>query len=164
MSIGTRLSCAATLFTLLLTGTGSALAATPAHQPTAPASPPVIGACTMQPATQCPGQALAGARLRGLDLTKANFRGADLTGANLRGATLTKANLRGTDLRKANFRGADLSQANLSGADLGQANLRGANLYQAIVAGTNLYAADLTGAIWIDGRTCQLGSIGTCAP
>ncbi|MFM8894867.1 MAG: pentapeptide repeat-containing protein [Actinomycetales bacterium] len=134
MSIGTRLSCAATRFTLLLTGTGPALAATPAHQPIAPASPPVIDSCTMQPATKCPGQALAGARLRGLDLTGANFRG------------------------------ADLSQANLSGADLGQANLRGANLHQAIVAGTNLYAADLTGAIWVDGRTCQLGSIGTCAP
>lgn len=30
------------------------------------------------------------------------------------------------------------------------------------MTGTNLCSADLTGAVWIEGRTCQLGSIGTC--
>jgi uncharacterized protein YjbI with pentapeptide repeats len=64
---------------------------------------------------------LAGAPLRGLDLTWANLsdadlRQADLRGAILRGARLTRAHLEGANLFKAILKDADLDGAALLGA------------------------------------------------
>ncbi|HEV8390394.1 MAG TPA: pentapeptide repeat-containing protein [Dongiaceae bacterium] len=64
---------------------------------------------------------LAGAPLRGLDLTwadlsDADLRQADLRGAVLRGARLTHARLEGANLFKAVLKDADLDGAVLLGA------------------------------------------------
>jgi len=64
---------------------------------------------------------LAGAPLRGLDLTwvnlsDADLRQADLRGAILRGAQLTRAHLEGANLFKAILKDADLNGAVLLGA------------------------------------------------
>lgn len=65
-----------------------------------------------------------------------------LIGVDLRGAELIGTSFRGTSLRQA-----DLRQANLAQADLAHADLRGARL---------------SGAIWVDGRVCAEGSVGSC--
>jgi len=72
-----------------------------------------------EPAGHAPD--LAGALLRGLDLTWANLsdadlRQADLRGAILRGAQLTRAHLEGANLFKAVLQDADLDGAVLLGA------------------------------------------------
>lgn len=64
---------------------------------------------------------LAGAPLRGLDLTWANLSNADLRQADLRGAIL-----RGARLTRARLDGANLFKAVLKDADLGGAVLVGA--------------------------------------
>ena len=58
--------------------------------------------------------------------------------------------------------GADLRGAALSGAKLRYATLRDADLKGALISGANFSGADLSGAIWVDGRRCPEGSIGTC--
>jgi len=63
---------------------------------------------------------------------------------------------------KANLTGADLFGSNLTGADLSDADFTGASLYEANLTGAYLDDAILNGAIWIDGRVCAEGSIGTC--
>ncbi len=60
------------------------------------------------PAPDCRGADLMGARLRGADLHGASLRGAYLLGADLRGADLRHADLLGADLR-----GADVSATRL---------------------------------------------------
>lgn len=72
-----------------------------------------------EPARHTPD--LAGAPLRGLDLTWANLsdadlRQADLRGTILRGAQLTRAHLEGANLFKAVLEDADLDGAVLLGA------------------------------------------------
>jgi len=54
----------------------------------------------------------------------------------------------------------DLRGANLSGANLTFANLQGSNLMAA--RPHQLRRANLSGATWIDGRKCKIGSIGKC--
>jgi hypothetical protein len=93
----------------------------------------------------------------GRDFSLANFDGAILVGANFVGANLGGSYFRGTNLGETNLSGANLSGANLSGAILTGAILAGANL-----AGANLAGANLNGAIWVDGRRCEFGSIGSC--
>ena len=66
------------------------------------------------------------------------------------------------DLAGANFSGRDLSNINLSGANLSYSNLRGANLTGTILTGANLTGADFSIARWVDGSSCQEGSIGHC--
>lgn len=114
---------------------------------------------------------LAGASLRGADLSAIELTGADLREAdaraaclagsilheahleraNLRGARLVetmlqKAHLEQADLFRADLRKADLSHASLQGATLAQADLRGAHLEQAQLVGANLQGCDLRGA------------------
>lgn len=72
-----------------------------------------------EPAGHAPN--LAGAPLRGLDLTWANLSDADLRQADLRGAIL-----RGTQLTRAHLEGANLFKAILQDADLDGAVLLGA--------------------------------------
>ena len=95
---------------------------------------------------------LSAARLLGARLTESDLSYADLSGASLGYADLRGARLLGTDLRRA-----DLAYARLGGADLAYADLTGANLGSADLAG-----ARLDHAIWIDGRTCAPGSVGSC--
>lgn len=58
--------------------------------------------------------------------------------------------------------GADLRSANLVGARFGGANLSYANLKDARVDGAVFDGANLAGAIWVDGRVCAAGSVGSC--
>jgi uncharacterized protein YjbI with pentapeptide repeats len=114
---------------------------------------------------------LAGADLKGVDLTSAELEfvdftgtnlsratldGVDLSDANLREANLSKAYLPNADLSSAllfdaNLREATLSHTNLSDAflkeaDLSKALLNGANLSKADLSGADLSGADLSGA------------------
>ncbi len=73
----------------------------------------------------------------------------------------------GCDLSWEDFEGANLEDANLKGADLTgviffKANLTGANLKGATIYRANFAEVNLENAIWIDGRKCKKGSIGTC--
>ncbi len=76
-----------------------------------------------------------------------NWSGCNKEGELLIGADLRGAQLLGTRLKHARLRYADLSQANLARADLTGADLTGARLGN---------------AIWIDGRTCAVNSVGVC--
>ena len=60
-------------------------------------------------------------------------------------------------LMGADLRNADLSGVNFTGAKLTYANLQGAN-----VTDTQFMGADLSGAIWVDGKRCETGSLGSC--
>ena len=106
----------------------------------------------------------------------------ELQEANLNSAILTNANLFASKMNKAILKYADLSLSNLSYADLSGATLKGANLQNADLTQTILSQADLSyadfsgaklegveltgatldNAIWTDGRTCLVGSVGEC--
>ena len=58
--------------------------------------------------------------------------------------------------------GANFSREDLSRVNLRKANLQRANLFLANLEGADLTGADLVGVTWINGKTCQAGSIGTC--
>jgi len=125
---------------------------------------------------------LRGARMRNANLSGGDFRGSQLGGADLAYTSLAGANLTGTQLGQAalvgsNLRNADLSGANLNGANLAYAIFQGANLTGADLTGADLSNADLKGAtitfakiadakmgktIWIDGKVCAAGSVGSC--
>lgn len=67
---------------------------------------------------ECPKCDLAGADLRGADLTNVNMAGADLTGADL-----SRARLDGAKLQGATFKSARLDEVDLTMVDLSDANL-----------------------------------------
>jgi uncharacterized protein YjbI with pentapeptide repeats len=52
---------------------------------------------------------------------------------------------------------ADLTRSTFFGA-----NLENANLVGAVIDGATFSEAYLSGAIWINGRKCEAGSIGRC--
>ena len=124
-----------------------------------------------------PGVNWSHCRMAGLQKLNQNFTAAimestDLSGANLYASNLQRARLSYADLGGAHLRLVDFSQASLKGA-----SLRNADLTQAIFTQADLSYADFTGAtidqtdfsqakldhaIWIDGRKCQVGSIGHC--
>lgn len=99
---------------------------------------------------------VAGADLRGADLTGARADRALLVNADLRDVRAAGASFHQADLRRANAAGADLSFANLTfarlqgalltGAQMPAAHLGDARLQEADLAGANLDAADLGGA------------------
>jgi uncharacterized protein YjbI with pentapeptide repeats len=104
---------------------------------------------------------LRDADLRGATLDHADLRGADLRGANLRDAVLLEADLRRADLSSADLHDAVLSNADLSDAilchaDLFGANLRGADLQHANLSEADLRRADLSDAILLDANLAQL--------
>lgn len=113
-----------------------------------------------------------GVQLLNKDLSRARFNSTNLQGANLFGSTFTHAdlsyadlsasNLSFTDFRQARLKGANLSTADLSKANFTAANLSYADLEGAKIADTRFDGANLSQTIWVDGRTCQKGSIGVC--
>ncbi len=102
------------------------------------------------------------ARLDSAVLVGANLFASRFDGAKLDYADLSVANLSFASFRGASLKGATLRQADLSRADLRNANLAYANLTGARIDGARLEGAILDNAIWIDGRTCLPGSVGTC--
>lgn len=105
---------------------------------------------------------LVAANLMNANLQTANFYAADLSHANLKYAQLHLTNLTYVNLTKADLTGASLMGADLSNASLSQANLRYANFRDARIDNTDFSNARLDNAIWIDGRTCRVNSIGSC--
>lgn len=117
-----------------------------------------VVAAAKQPPLALAGANLRGADLSGLELSEGVFSGTDLRGANLRGAKLSNVSFGG-----ANLRGADLRDAVLvctkfydssPGADLADADLRGAQLYGVNLEHANLHGAKLEGI-----RLSQVGFV-----
>ena len=105
---------------------------------------------------------LIAANLMSTNLQTANLFDANLTLANLKYAELHLANLQYVNFTKANLKGANLLGADISGAIFDQADLSYANLRDVKMLETNFKNARLDNAIWVDGRTCGLNSIGVC--
>jgi len=136
-----------------------------------PPSPP---ACHLPPAPEVNWSycRMPGLDLRGVDLSRALLRNTDLLGSRLEGARLVDADLSYADLQRtrldrADLRGARLTGAALQNAVLTDARLNGAdlsfvNMTGASIAGAALDGATLDRAVWIDGRICATGSIGSC--
>jgi len=109
---------------------------------------------------------LAGADLRGVDMSELNLdecdlAGAVLDGARFAGASLVRSNLAGASLLGADFSYANLDRADMEGADataasfvsatlrranLGRCRLHRADLSDADISHANLYEADLKAA------------------
>lgn len=105
---------------------------------------------------------LVAANLMNINLQTANLQSADLSLANLKYAQLHLTNLKFVNFTKANLTGANFIGADLSGAKFYQANLSYANFRDANILTTDFSDARLDHAIWIDGRTCRVNSIGSC--
>ena len=98
-----------------------------------------------------PGANLAGATIKGVNLSGANLMGANLSGATIKGVSLNGANLQGAIMvgavvKGVKMRGSNLPFANLAGATLKGVNLSGANLLDANLAGATLKGVNLSGA------------------
>jgi uncharacterized protein YjbI with pentapeptide repeats len=70
---------------------------------------------------------------------------------------MRRAILRYADLRGANLWGADLRRGFMKGAQMQGANLKYAKLQRALMKEVNF-----EGAIWVNGKKCEKGSIGMC--
>lgn len=105
---------------------------------------------------------LIAANLMNINLQTANLSSADLSLANLKYAQLHLTNLKNVNFTKADLKGANLMGADLSGALFRQANLSYANLRDAIISTADFSNARFDNAIWIDGRTCGVNSVGSC--
>ena len=82
-------------------------------------------------------------------------------------ANLYEANLEGGNFEKTNFSSANLTRVNFKGASLIESNFKNSNLFEADFTGANILNANFEGAnlnntIWIDGKKCNLGSMGQC--
>jgi hypothetical protein len=103
------------------------------------------------------GAHINNAVLRQARLSGSSFKGADLKYTDFTGADLSYGEFVNAAMKGVNLQNADLTNADLSGSDLSFANLNGARL-----GGAKMSWARLDGAIWIDGRTCGVGSLGGC--
>lgn len=130
--------------------------------------------CTASPA---PGINWNSCNKRGLRAENANLDGITATNVVLSKAVLTGGSFKQSVLRYAQFEDADLAYADFTEASLKGANLHNTDLTNAILIGADLRYADLgearlggaqlenarfDGAIWVDGRPCQAGSVGEC--
>lgn len=105
---------------------------------------------------------LTAANLMNTNLQTANLQSADLSHANLKYSQLHLANLKLVDFTLSDLTGANLLGADLTGAVFKQANLSYANFRDANIMSTDFTGARLDHALWVDGRTCKVNSIGTC--
>jgi hypothetical protein len=105
---------------------------------------------------------LTGAKLRNTRFIAVNLQAAILDNSDLAYANLLQANLGYASLKQASLKGSNLKFADLSSANLTQSDLSYADLSSAQIAGAVFSDAILSNTIWIDGRTCAEGSVGTC--
>ena len=105
---------------------------------------------------------LVAANLMNINLQTANLSASDLSLANLKYAQLHLTNLKNVNFTKADLKGANLMGADLSGALFSQADLSYANFRDAIVSNADFSNARFDNAIWVDGRTCGVNSVGFC--
>lgn len=105
---------------------------------------------------------LVAANLTGTNLQAANLLASDLSLATLKYAELQLANLKYVNFTKANLKAANLTGADLSNASFVQADLSYANLRDANITNTHFEKARMDNVIWVDGRTCRVGSVGAC--
>jgi uncharacterized protein YjbI with pentapeptide repeats len=115
----------------------------------------------------CPGCDLRRQNLAQLDLHQADLRQAQLQEATLLKADLHQADLRGAQLQGAVLLQADLREARLQDTELkdtklGGAKLQGADFTGAAMDTLDLQGVNLSGVIWVDGRTCAAGSFNRC--
>ena len=140
------------------------------------------GVPTQAPEAECesapaPGINWQNCRLDGVQYAAADLTGVDAAGALLRGANLSGVLFVDADLEYVDFSGADLSYAQLNRAKMKGANLQNADLTNAVFADADLSFAILRGAtpggvvlegarldhaIWFDGGSCLVGSVGGC--
>jgi len=116
----------------------------------------------LKPGMDIPSTTLTGSNLRNSGLAMSNMMGIELVGADLSYADLRLSNLSYASLQGANLKGANLQQADLSYSNLTNSDLSFANLRDAKLGGSDLQDAKLDKAIWIDGRICAAGSVGSC--
>ena len=95
-------------------------------------------------------------------LANGNFAGSsfvktNLYESNLEGGIFEKANFSSANLTRVNFKGSSLIETNFSNSNLFEADFTGANILNANFEGSNL-----NNAVWIDGKKCNLGSVGKC--
>jgi len=103
------------------------------------------------------GSQLRNSKFIGSNLMNASFIKADIAYADLRFTDLSYSQLQNSLLVGANLQMANLSYADLSGADLSFADLRDAKL-----GGSKLDNVIFDSAIWPNGKTCAVGSVGQC--
>lgn len=103
------------------------------------------------------GSQLRNSKLVGANLWNATFIDADLSYADLRFSNMSYSQLQNSKLVGANLQKADLAYADLSNSDLSFADLTAANL-----GGSKIENAIFDSAIWPDGQTCAVGSVGQC--
>lgn len=128
----------------------------------APAHPGVNWRNCAKPGIDLTGASLDSADLRNSRLDGAHLAGADLSHALLGYAWLGQADLSQARLHDASLIGTYLAQADLSYADLGGADLSFANLKGARLGAARLEGTRLNMTVWIDGKPCSQGSLGTC--
>lgn len=116
----------------------------------------------LKPAMDIPAANLTKANLRNSVLAMSNLMSADLMEVDMSYADLQLSNLSYASLQGANLKGANLQQADLSYSNLSNSDLSFANLRHAKLGGSDLQDARLDKAIWIDGRICAAGSVGSC--
>jgi uncharacterized protein YjbI with pentapeptide repeats len=91
------------------------------------------------------------------NFAESSFVRANLYESNLEGGIFEKANFSSANLTKVNLKGSSLIEANFTNSNLFEADLTGANILNANFEGSNL-----NNVTWIDGKKCNLGSIGKC--
>jgi uncharacterized protein YjbI with pentapeptide repeats len=91
------------------------------------------------------------------NFAESSFVRANLYESNLEGGIFEKANFSSANLTRVNFKGSSLVETNFNNSNLFEADLTGANILN-----SNFEGANLNNTIWIDGKKCNLGSIGKC--
>ena len=91
------------------------------------------------------------------NFAESSFVRTNLYESNLEGGIFEKANFSGANLTRVNFKGSSLIETNFNNSNLFEADFTGANILN-----SNFDGANLNNAIWVDGKKCNLGSIGKC--
>ena len=91
------------------------------------------------------------------NFAESSFIRTNLYESNLEGGLFEKANFSGANLTRVNFKGSSLIETNFNNSNLFEADFTGANILN-----SNFEGANLNNAIWVDGKKCNLGSIGKC--
>ena len=91
------------------------------------------------------------------NFAESSFIKTNLYESNLEGGIFEQANFSSANLTRVNFKGASLIETNFNNSNLFEADFTGANILN-----SNFEGANLNNAIWVDGKKCNLGSIGKC--